>query len=93
MTSFNKVRAMEDACGEHHGHAADPVRRKRVGDRAWRQAPGVRFTRSGQIGQWHDALKPETIERAMAVLGEAGVTLPHAADAELVRPQRLAVGG
>ena len=73
MTSFNKVRAMEDAYGEHHGHAADPIRRKRVGDRAWRQAPGVRFTRPGQIGQWHDALKPETIERAMTVLREAGI--------------------
>jgi hypothetical protein len=90
MTSFNKVRAMEDAHGEHHGHVADPIRRKRVGDRAWKHAPGVRFTRSGQIGQWRDALKPETIERATAVLREAGLvqyaTLAHEVDAEVARP-------
>jgi Sulfotransferase domain len=93
MSSFTKVRAMEDAYSEHHGHAADPSRRERVGDRAWKHAPGVRFTRSGQSGQWRDALKPETIERAMAVLREAGLVQYAApadeADAEFTRPPRL----
>lgn len=97
MTSFHKVRAMEDAYGEHHGHAADSIRRERVGDRAWRHAPGVRFTRSGQIGQWRDALKPETIERAMAMLKAAGLvqyaTLAHEVETEFARSPRLALGG
>lgn len=73
MTSFEKVRAMEDAHGEHHGHVADPIRRLLVGERAWRHAPGVRFTRSGNVGQWRDGLKPATVERALAILEKAGL--------------------
>jgi hypothetical protein len=52
--------------GARGNDGAGTSRRKRVGDRARTHATGVRFTCSGQIGQWRDALKPETLERAMA---------------------------
>jgi Sulfotransferase domain len=73
MTTFEKVRAMEEAHDEHHGHVADPVRCKVVGSQTWRKAPGIRFARSGKIGQWPDELEPATIDRAVAMLSEAGL--------------------
>jgi len=74
MTSFDKVRAMEDANGEHHGHVSDPIRMMSVGDRPWKREPGVRFTRSGRVGQWRHELTEETIEQGVAILVAAGLT-------------------
>jgi hypothetical protein len=68
MSSFEAVRAMEDAHGEQHGHLADPVFKTifKLGD--WKAEPDIRFTRSGSTRQWENELKPATIAAAREFL-------------------------
>jgi hypothetical protein len=76
MSRFERIREMEDRHGERHGHRADPEHNRRFGLTPWRD--GVRFTRSGESGQWRKELRPGTVARARAMLEAAGLShLPH----------------
>jgi hypothetical protein len=73
MSTFDKVRQMEDATGQHHGHLADPTFQLMYDSRGWLSTAEVRFTRSGKTGQWATELTEQTIRRAAEILSEAGL--------------------
>jgi hypothetical protein len=72
MSRFERIREMEDRHGERHGHRADPEHNRRFGLTPWRD--GVRFTRSGESGQWRKELRTDTVARARAMLEAAGLS-------------------
>jgi hypothetical protein len=71
MSRFDRVRRMEDAAGEWHGHRADPQHRARFGLSPWKSGRHIRFARSGLIGQWRTELRRDTIVSAAQVLKAA----------------------
>ena len=73
LSDFSAVRRMEDATGQHHGHRTPNPELDRPQPTPWADEPGVRFTRSGESGQWRTALSPETVAQAAAILGENGI--------------------
>jgi hypothetical protein len=73
MTSFEAVRQMEDRHQEWHGHRANDGFRAQYKLSGWVAGEGVRFARSGEIGQWTKELRQETIDTAIEALGRAGL--------------------
>jgi sulfotransferase family protein len=78
MSTFESMREMEDQHGEFHGHQIynDRLHNASFGrgaPREWREGSGVRFTRSGKIGQWKRELKPSTVEAILKMLSDRGL--------------------
>jgi len=66
VSNFKSIRKMEDTSGEHHGH-------QRTG--AWFNDKGIRFTRSGESGQWVSELQADTVKYCVDLLCSAGVDI------------------
>jgi hypothetical protein len=79
MSRFQAIRRMEDEHGERLGHRVDAQRRARHGLAAWKNEPSVRFTRSGEVGQWRGALSRVAVDSAVRLLEEAGLGADAAA--------------
>lgn len=73
MSRIERIREMEDRLGQRHGHRSDAERNQRFGIASWRAEQDVRFTRSGEQGQWQALLAAGTIERAREMLASEGL--------------------
>jgi hypothetical protein len=73
MSTFDRIREMEDRYGQRHGHRSNPEHNRRFGLAPWRDDDNVRFTRSGKSGQWRWELKPDTVARARDMLASHGL--------------------